>query len=439
MSSNKIKLVPINEFLSTDFKGFSLYDCITNIPSIIDGLKVSQRKTMWTVLNNSKTFTVEQLASLVASYTKYHHGATSLESVAVGLAQDFTGSNNMNWLVPDGQFGNILSHESSAARYISTSLHPNWRKWFKKDDELVMDFEIEDGDITEPKFFIPLAPTVLFNGGSGIGTGYSCSMQCYNPADVIANIKMAIKDKPLNAMLPYYKGYKGTVRQEGTQTVYTGVYEKVNTTTLKITQLPIGYDLEKYKSILIDLINAGEIKEFDDHSSESEWCIYVYAHREWIKQPPEMIMDALKLTTRNSNNFVLWNENGRIVRFTDPREIIKYFVDWRLKKFDERRLKLIDNHQKNLQWLNEKKTFIEYFITNSKELVNLGKIDLTNNLIANGFESVDKLLQIRIYNMTKDEIESLRSEICDVMTKVDELQSSTPEKMYLDELGAIKL
>ena len=33
----------------------------------------------------------------------YHHGEASLSSTIVGLAQDFVGSNNINYLVPQGE------------------------------------------------------------------------------------------------------------------------------------------------------------------------------------------------------------------------------------------------------------------------------------------------------------------------------------------------
>jgi DNA topoisomerase-2 len=37
--------------------------------------------------------------------TKYHHGEQSVQATIVGMAQDYVGSNNINLLVPAGQFG----------------------------------------------------------------------------------------------------------------------------------------------------------------------------------------------------------------------------------------------------------------------------------------------------------------------------------------------
>jgi DNA topoisomerase-2 len=48
---------------------------------------------------------VAQLAGYVSEKTAYHHGEASLVGTIVGLAQDYVGSNNVNLLVPAGQYG----------------------------------------------------------------------------------------------------------------------------------------------------------------------------------------------------------------------------------------------------------------------------------------------------------------------------------------------
>ena len=434
-----MKQIKISNFLKSDFRDFSLYDCQINIPNLVDGLKVSQRKVLWTVLNNPKTITVEQMSALASAYTKYHHGAVSLSEVIVKLAQNFTGSNNVNWMNPDGQFGNILSHTASSPRYISTSLNSNWRQWFKKDDDIVLQYEVEDGEITEPKFFIPLVPTILFNGSSGIGTGYACSIFAYDPKDVVECVKKAIANKEQPELIPSYKGYLGKIEKINGQTVYHGVYEKVNATSIRITQLPIGYDLTTYKEVLIKLIESGEIKDFDDHSTEDKWDIIVYANREWIKQHESIIIEKLKLVTKDTENIVVWDENQQIRRFDNPNELVTHFVKWRLGIFEERRIKQISLFEDDLKWLNEKKNFIEYFINNSKRIVNLNKQELYDDLTGKGFSEVEKLMNIKIYHLTKEEIEKLNSQIDGIKADIESLKDTTAKEMYLGSLKQVKV
>lgn len=433
------KKVSIAHFLSNDFREFSTYDCETNIPSMVDGLKVSQRKVMWTVLNNPKTMTVEQLASLVASYTKYHHGAVSLADAIVGLAKNFTGSNNVNWLVPDGQFGNILCHMPSSSRYISTKLHENWYQWFHKDDNNILEFEIEDAEITEPKYFIPVAPTILLNGVAGTGTGYATDIFMYKPADVVENVKRAIRGKKLNDLVPWCNGYKGKIEKHDGQTVYYGCFERVNTTTIKITQLPIGYDIEKYKEILIKLVNTGEIKDFYSDSTEENWDITVIAAREWVKQSDDDLMVKLKLITRDTETFVVWDENKRIKRFSGPNELITHFVQWRLTKYEERRIKLMEITAEELAWLKEKLKFIQYFIANSNKLTKMNKGELETLFTSLGFVNIDRLLQIRLYNLSKDEIDILETQIDWQEEYLSKLQQTNQEEMYLADIKKVKV
>ncbi len=67
---------------------------------------------------------VAQLAGAVGEMSAYHHGEASLMSTIVNLAQDFVGSNNINLLLPIGQFGTRLlgGKDSASPRYIFTML-----------------------------------------------------------------------------------------------------------------------------------------------------------------------------------------------------------------------------------------------------------------------------------------------------------------------------
>ena len=105
--------VNIEDFINKDLIHFSKYDCERSVPSMVDGLKPSQRKVIYgTFLKNSqKELKVAQLAAYVAEHSAYHHGEQSLIGTIIGLAQNFVGSNNINLLEPIGMFG-CLSPET---------------------------------------------------------------------------------------------------------------------------------------------------------------------------------------------------------------------------------------------------------------------------------------------------------------------------------------
>eukprot|EP00957_Ditylum_brightwellii_P056330 4270459-Ditylum_brightwellii.AAC.1 len=89
------------------------------------------------------------------------------------MAQDFVGSNNINLLIPSGQFGTRLSGGKDAAspRYIFTQLSPVARLLFPSDDDALLEYGEDDGHLIEPIFYVPVIPLLLVNGGQGIGTG----------------------------------------------------------------------------------------------------------------------------------------------------------------------------------------------------------------------------------------------------------------------------
>lgn len=73
---------------------------------------------------DKKEVKVAQLAGAVGEMSAYHHGEQSLMMTIVNLAQDYVGSNNINLLLPIGQFGTRLQggKDSASPRYIFTQL-----------------------------------------------------------------------------------------------------------------------------------------------------------------------------------------------------------------------------------------------------------------------------------------------------------------------------
>ncbi len=165
----------ISQFLSNEYKEFAMYVIEGRaIPSIIDGLKPSQRKVIqvanqiWKT-GSEKALKVFQLSGKVASDCYYHHGDQSLSNSIINIAQKF--KNNAPLLEEDGQFGSLRSPQAGAARYIGTKLSDNFRLLYK--DFELLDYKEEEGESIEPKYFLPIIPTILINGSSGIAVGFA--------------------------------------------------------------------------------------------------------------------------------------------------------------------------------------------------------------------------------------------------------------------------
>jgi DNA topoisomerase-2 len=432
----------VKTFFDTEFKLFSAYDCHRSIPSVIDGFKPSQRKIIFGMIKRgegAEELRVENAANYIAAVSDYHHGANSLVGTIAGMAQNFAGSNNINFLMPNGQFGSRLDPTPGAGRYIYTEFSKVFRDFFKKADDPILEHQYSDEMQIEPKHYLPLLPTILINGSSGTGTGYATTILCYNPEDLRADVLAKLQNKKRKELLPWFRGFKGKVYRNDRQTVIEGTYELVNTTTIRITELPIGMYQDDYKEHLNKLEDNEIIKSYIDSSTEGGFDFLITVPRTTGYMDHDTIMRTFKLIARDTENFTAWGHDGKMKVFASPSEIVDYFVDYRLAKYEERRLKQIEILTKDLTWANEKLRFIKFYIKNSEQFAKKNKTDLQELLTKNRFVEIDKLLQIRIYALTHDEIEKLEAEAVEIQKEIDSLSSMTNLEMYVEELKGLKL
>ena len=259
------KRVSYRDLIHKQLVHFSIYDNLRSIPSLCDGLKPSQRKILYYMLkkNITKVIKVAQLSGYVSAETGYHHGEASLQGAIINMAQDFVGSNNVNLLFGDGNFGSrlLVGKDAASPRYIYTRLCDITTKIFDKKDSNLLHYLNDDGLQIEPEWFLPVIPTVLVNGCEGIGTGYSTYIPPYNPKDIIANLLRVLDEQEPLEMTPYFKNFNGILEKiENGSYVTKGRWEKLSDSQIKITELPIGTGVTTYKEFLESLIENTQDK-----------------------------------------------------------------------------------------------------------------------------------------------------------------------------------
>lgn len=438
--------VRVKEFLAGPVREFSLYDNVRSIPSLVDGFKVSQRKAVFGALKRGivyphDTVKVGNIASAISEVAAYHHGEGSMAGTVVGMAQTFPGANNINYFDPDGQFGSRLSPQAGASRYIFTRLTQSFRKLFPKDDDLILEHLNEDGQDIEPNYYLPILPNVLINGARGMGTGFATNICCYNPEDLRKYTLQHLEGKKSTvALVPWYRGYHGTVTRTATgQVVFRGKLEKVNSTKLRITELPVGTYLQDYLEHLIALMESGFIKDFDDNSTELSFDFTVTVPRTTGYLDEDELYAKFKLIGRETENFTVWTPSGKIRCFDSAEQLCDYFIDFRLTKYEQRRLALVAKYQVDLDWLNEKLRFVRFYLANAERFSRKTRAELEQLLTEAKFVKIGELLDIRIYQLTKDMIEKLESEIAEVEALVKHYQTTTATALYVKELKELKL
>jgi len=430
----------IKDFFETQFKDYSIYDTARSIPHLIDGLKITQRKVIYTLLlkNQTQELKVAQLASSVAYETSYHHGEAGIGSVICNLAQNYTGSNNLNWLDPIGQFGSRLSPIPAATRYIFTKLNKNFRKYFKKEDDIILEHLYDDDFKIEPKFYIPILPGVFLNSSQGIGTGFASQILSRNPSELEKYIVKKLNKKTTSEkLLPYFSGFKGTVELIDTNKYkISGCFSRINSTQIKITELPIGMYLDDIKKQLNKLVETSVIKDYDDNSTEDYFDIDVFFQRGiLIKYTDEKIFEKFKLSTTITENLTCWLPTGKLRKFDSAEEIIDYFIDWRLNQYTTRIQYLIKELDIQILSLQEKIRFIYFYLNNVSTFKDSNKEQLLQLLADNSFK--ENLLDMKIWNLTGTKIKELEESIIDNNKQKTILLNTSNKDLYIKELKSL--
>jgi len=437
----------ITEFLSTQYKEYSIYTIENRaLPSCIDSFKPVQRKIIHVANDiwkngNEKTMKIFQLSGKVASDCFYHHGNSSLEQACINMAQSF--KNSLPLLEEDGQFGSLRSPEPGAPRYIGTKLSKNFRLLYK-DFELLENKE-EEGEIIEPKFFLPIIPTVLLNGSSGIAVGFSSNILNRNPNDLIDACAFLLKGKKIQTIKPYVKDFKGEFINDvenNKRWIIRGKLEVKNTTTIHISELPPSMTYEKYEEILDDLVDKKKIVSYDNNCKNNIDYTIKFTREDLANLDEEKLIKLLKLEEANTEIFTTLDEFGKIKLFDADTEIIEYFVDFRLKFYVKRKQFMLDRLKYDLKILSNRGKFIRAILENKLDIKNKSKEKLISDITAMNLEliddSYDYLLRMPLWSLTKELFEKLKKDFLTKKEEILELEKVEPTEMYLSELKELK-
>jgi DNA topoisomerase-2 len=441
--------VSYSEFVDKELIHFSIYDTIRSIPNLIDGLKPSQRKIIYTILNKNytKEIKVAQFGAAVAEYSGYHHGEVSLYGAIINLAQNYVGSNNMNLLEPNGQFGSRLlgGKDAASPRYIFTELSSITKKIFLKEDNYILKDQYDDGDKIEPVFYVPVLPVILINGAQGIGTGYSTNIPSFNPIDIKNNILNIINGKNIVKMTPWYKGFTGKIEElsEGSYEI-TGVYKRLSDTTIQITELPIGVWINDYKEFLESLIETGIIKSFKNECTEAiiNFTVKFNNANDLITMISKNLMKTFKLIKpMSTRNMYLFDENSSIKKYDTSEDILQEFVKIRLKYNKLRKEYQLGKFNEDLILLSNKVRFINEIIAGDLVVFKKKKDILDAELSKRDYIRIngtyDYLTSMPIYVLTFEKIKDLEEKHLTIIEKIKDLEGKTVKRMLFDDIRNI--
>jgi DNA topoisomerase-2 len=489
--------IPYEEFVDRGLIHFSIYDNERSIPNLMDGLKISLRKILYAAFKKGGLKTeikVAQFSGYVSEHSGYHHGEASLNAAIVGMAQNFVGSNNINLFEPNGQFGTRLKggEDSASERYIFTQLSRLTRLIFRQEDDAVLSYINDDGQLVEPMYYAPAIPMILVNGSKGIGTGFSTDVIPHNPLQIIAYIRAmlmetSVGDRP--TIEPYFKGFKGTIRNiaaasatSGASAKYLikGTYEIVADRKVRITELPVGTWTDDYKEFLEKLMEvpaASEkdkdkdkgkggdktasstpvLKEYSDMSTDSVVDITVTFHPSYPHTPKDLaaaIVDAdagtnkleklLGLfTTQSTTNMNLFDAREKLRKYATIYDIIEDYYVERLSLYAKRKAAMLAQLANELRVLSNRAKYIQEILDDKLELRRQTKEAIFAKMTAHGYEHIDGdtefkyLLKMPMDSVTDENVKHLLGERDTKRAQHQALQETSIEALWtrdLDEL-----
>ena len=457
-------LVKYEEFIDQEMIHFSTYDCARSIPSMVDGLKISLRKILYAAFKRKLTteIKVAQFSGYVSEHSSYHHGEASLNGAIVNMAQNFVGSNNVNLLVPNGQFGTRLQggDDSASERYIFTMLNPLTRTIFPQCDDSVLDYVNDDGTIVEPEFYVPIIPFCLMNGISGIGTGFSCSIPSYDPKQIIQYLiaRLSNESIPTQEFTPFYEGFKGRVEKISDQKyLIRGIYEKIGEDKIRITELPVGTWTMPYISFLEGLMDGTTdktgkkipptIKDMVSMSTEVMVDIIVTLPRGRLAELETVSIDnningvekMLKLTTTvSTTNMYMFNSETKLHKYETVQEIIDDFFIVRMLTYKKRKDALVIDMRAKLEKLSMRAKYIQDTLSGIIDLRKKTAIEVTTLLESLTYIKIDDdfkyLIKMPMDSVTEENVDKIMKEKADTELELDILMKTSLEQIWLNEL-----
>jgi len=481
--------IPYEEFVDRGLIHFSIYDNERSIPNLMDGHKISLRKILYAAFKKGGLKTeikVAQFSGYVSEQSGYHHGEASLNAAIVGMAQNFVGSNNINLFEPNGQFGTRLQggRDSASERYIFTQLNKLTRLIFRQEDDAILSYLNDDGQMVEPIYYGPIIPMILVNGTKGIGTGFSTEVMPHNPLQIMQYIRAMLKatsigDRP--SIEPYFKGFKGTVKcitEPPTPAKYLikGCYEIIGDRKVRITELPIGSWTDDYKQFLEGLMdpptpstsgstaNSGGssavacpvLKEYVDMSTDAIVDIVVTFHPSYpntVKDLHEGVLEngCNKLekllglyTTQSTSNMNLFDAHEKLKKYSNIYDIIEEYYAERLLMYSKRKAAILAQLGNELKVLSNRAKYIQEVLDDKIDMRRKTKEVIHAILVERGYEHINGddeyryLLKMPMDSVTDENVTKLLAERDSKSAEHGKLTETSVEALWTQDLDELE-
>ena len=421
------------------------------IPSAIDGLKEAQRKILFGARKlrlgrDGVTTKVSIVTGKISAISNYHHGEASLADTVIAMAIDYTGTGNINLLVPDGQFGTRHDNGSAAApRYICTGLNdPVQSLLYPPADDAVLAHAMDEGADVEPAQSVPVIAAALCFGAKGIATGWSTDCPMYSPIDLVDAAVAWLdngSDATLPPLLPWWRGFTGTVARDADGVVTVrGVCKQIGS-DVHVTDVPPMVQTDALVEHWRQAEGlASRVEYGDGHSDEA---VHV------ILRSCAATIETLGLCKRvGFQNMHFFDADGFLRKYESADAIVRAHAQVRLRLYATRLAHECAELEKQLRVAENRARFVEACVEGALDLrafedeAAAARALRDDNYDATGEDggegSFAYLLRMPLVSVTRAKARELRR-ACDVMREsLRVLRSKTPEAVWRGDLRALR-
>ena len=275
-------------------------------------------------------------------------------------------------------------------------------------------------------------PMVLVNGTEGIGTGFSCYVPPFNPADIKKNIMNILNGKSIERMKPWFRGFKGKVfEQDDDSWITQGIWSSVGR-TIKVSELPPGRWTQDYKEHLDILAEKKVISGFTNNSTTEtvDFLIQDYTGKDVIKDL------KLQKVIRTSNMHLFHPTRG-IHKYQTPEDILMDFVKLRREHYIRRKAYLLKVLGVKSTMCEYKSRFVTMVINGDIVVFRRKKQDLErqlSELFPKIGDTYDYLLNIKTVQYTDESVRELLSQSKQAHAELEAMKLVSPMTMWENDI-----
>jgi len=473
-ANEKVAKINVAEEIKNSFLDYSMSVIISRaLPDVRDGLKPSQRRILYAmndlgVMPNRKHLKCAKIVG--ETMGNYHpHGDQAIYPTLVHMAQPWAMRERL--IEGQGNFGSVEGDPPAAMRYTEARLAPLGAVMMEDMDKETVDFVPNyDETRTEPTVFPSAFPNLLVNGGTGIAVGMATNMAPHNLGEMIDGVCAQI-DKPditlkelmhhvkgpdfptgcmvcgLEGIKDYFQTGRGTVKVRGK----VGLEElKGGREQIVITEIPYNVNRAVLVERIAELVNEKIITDITAVRDESDenTRVVIEIKRDAIAK---VVINNLYKHTALETSFAvnaLAIDHGR-PKTLGLKELINCYIEHRrevvirrtrfeLRKAEER-AELLEGYLIALSNLDEFIRIIRHSATREEAKIKLLAFDftraqvekigilirsearLTSGRYSFSEAQANAILELRLYQLTGLEIDKVRAEYRDLLTRIKDL------------------